>query len=120
MSLGKRLKREREKKNWSQKYVADKLGITNTVLSNYERDYRDPDTDTLKKISDLYDVSTDYLLGRTEESAPKESIIKEDNSNFFFFDKEGLTEEEQELLEQSYNLMRERARKRAEARKKKK
>jgi transcriptional regulator with XRE-family HTH domain len=31
MSLGKRLKAEREKRNWSQKFIADKIGITNTV-----------------------------------------------------------------------------------------
>jgi len=68
MSLGKRLKSEREKRNWSQKYVADKAGITNTVLSNYERDYRDPDTETLKRLADLYEVGTDYLLGRSINS----------------------------------------------------
>jgi transcriptional regulator with XRE-family HTH domain len=68
MSLGKRLKMERVKRNWSQKYVAEKIGITNTVLSNYERDYRDPDTETLKKLADLYEVSVDYLLGRNHWS----------------------------------------------------
>ena len=62
MSLGKRLKAERNKKGWSQIVVAQKLGITNTVLSNYERDYRDPDTETLTKLAELYETSTDYLL----------------------------------------------------------
>lgn len=70
MSLGKRLKLEREKRRWSQLFVAEKIGITNTVLSNYERDYRDPDTDTLKKLANLYDVSVDYLLGRTDNPVP--------------------------------------------------
>lgn len=70
MSLGFRLKKEREKRSWSQVEVANKVGITNAVLSNYERDYRDPDTETLKKLADLYDVSTDFLLGRTENSSP--------------------------------------------------
>lgn len=68
MSLGARLKKEREKRNWSQVLVAQKIGITNAVLSNYERDHRDPDTETLKKLADLYDVTTDYLLGRTDDS----------------------------------------------------
>lgn len=68
MSLGKRLKIEREKRNWSQKYVAEKIGITNTVLSNYERDYRDPDTETLKRLADLYEVSVDSLLGRSNSN----------------------------------------------------
>ncbi|WP_438447449.1 helix-turn-helix domain-containing protein [Gorillibacterium sp. sgz5001074] len=64
MKLGDRLKAERERKGWSQIFVAEKVGITNTVLSNYERNYRDPDTDTLRKLADLYEVSIDYLLGR--------------------------------------------------------
>ncbi|QUW23419.1 helix-turn-helix domain-containing protein [Sporosarcina sp. Marseille-Q4063] len=70
MSLGVRLKKEREKRNWSQVDVAKKVGITNAVLSNYERDYRDPDTEILKKLADLYNVSTDFLLGRTNNLSP--------------------------------------------------
>lgn len=66
MKLGARLKKEREKRNWSQIYVSKKIGITNAVLSNYERGQRDPDTETLAKLAKLYEVSTDYLLGRTD------------------------------------------------------
>ena len=66
MSLGSRLKDEREKRNWSQLHVAKKVGITNAVLSNYERDVRDPDTSTLKKLADLYEVTTDYLISGTK------------------------------------------------------
>ncbi|KYD03486.1 hypothetical protein B4102_3404 [Heyndrickxia sporothermodurans] len=67
MSLGSRLKKEREKRKWSQIAVAKKIGITNAVLSNYERDVRDPDTETLRKFAELYEVSSDYLLGRKED-----------------------------------------------------
>ncbi|MGQ0515449.1 helix-turn-helix domain-containing protein, partial [Bacillus sp. D-CC] len=67
MTLGYRLKKERERRKWSQKFVAEKIGITNTVLSNYERDYRDPDTTTLGKLADLYEISTDELLGRSNK-----------------------------------------------------
>ncbi len=69
MSLGARLKKEREKRNWSQITVAKKIGITNAVLSNYERDYRDPDTETLKKLAELYEVSIDYLLGHIDKKS---------------------------------------------------
>lgn len=65
MSLGSRLKNEREKRNWSQLHVAKIVGITNAVLSNYERDVRDPDTSTLKKLADLYEVTTDFLISGT-------------------------------------------------------
>ncbi|ARW09095.1 helix-turn-helix domain-containing protein [Bacillus atrophaeus] len=64
MSLGKRLKAARKKCGLSQIQVAEKLNISNQVISNYERDFRDPDTKTLKQLSDLYNVSTDYLVGR--------------------------------------------------------
>ncbi|GIN99045.1 hypothetical protein J6TS1_49150 [Siminovitchia terrae] len=83
MSLGSRLKKERERRNWSQIYVAEKIGITNAVLSNYERNYRDPDTETLKKLALLYEVKTDYLLGitdnptATEEDNEFPTIIKD-------------------------------------------
>ncbi|PEQ68738.1 helix-turn-helix domain-containing protein [Bacillus cereus] len=72
MTLGYRLKKERERRKWSQKFVAEKIGITNTVLSNYERDYRDPDTTTLGKLADLYEISTDELLGRSNKLSKKE------------------------------------------------
>lgn len=78
MSLGQRLKAERERRNWSQKFVAEKVGITNTVLSNYERNYRDPDTETLRKLADLYEVSVDYLLGRDSKNDLLELTEKEE------------------------------------------
>ncbi|MGG1021618.1 HTH-type transcriptional regulator ImmR [Bacillus licheniformis] len=78
MTLGERLKIARENKNWSQEKAAEKVGITKSVLSNYERDYRDPDTKTLKRLSDIYEVSTDYLLGKEE----KEKKNGEDNPLF--------------------------------------
>lgn len=63
MSLGSRLKKARQRKGWSQTYVCQKLDIGNSTLSGYERDYREPDTTTIKQLADLYEVSTDYLLG---------------------------------------------------------
>lgn len=72
--LGKRLKVSREKTRLTQKQVADKLGISNGTLSGYERNYRDPDTDTLNRLAALYEVSVDYLLGRTTD--PKR-VLKE-------------------------------------------
>ncbi|MEK5069575.1 helix-turn-helix domain-containing protein [Sporosarcina sp. FSL K6-1508] len=77
MNLGGRLKKEREKRNWSQIYVAQKVNITNAVLSNYERGIRDPDTETLKKLADLYEVSVDLLLDRTDYLSVTEKNEKE-------------------------------------------
>ncbi|MEN6463447.1 MAG: helix-turn-helix domain-containing protein [Syntrophomonas sp.] len=62
--LGNRLRKAREKKGFSQKFVAESLGITNSSLSNYERGERDPDTSILNRLADLYEVTMDYLFGR--------------------------------------------------------
>jgi transcriptional regulator with XRE-family HTH domain len=63
MTLGDRLKKSRMQKGLTQVQTAKILGIANTALSNYERGERDPDTTLLKRLSELYGVSTDYLLG---------------------------------------------------------
>ncbi|MCY9187193.1 helix-turn-helix transcriptional regulator [Bacillus sp. FSL R5-0560] len=70
MTLGQRLKESRLKAGYkSQTEAAKQLGITSQVLSNYEGGRRDPDTQTLKALAELYNVSADYLLG-TEKKKP--------------------------------------------------
>lgn len=65
MTLGERLKEARKLKGYTQMEAASKLGITNGALSGYERNYRDPDTEMLKKLANLYEVSTEWLLGNS-------------------------------------------------------
>lgn len=76
-TLGNRLKRARQNINKTQKQISDILGISIGTLSGYERDYRDPDTETLNKLAEIYGVSTDYLLGRTENPKQLNSILPE-------------------------------------------
>lgn len=65
MTLGSRLVSLRDKKGLSQVDAAKKIGISNVQLNRYEKDERKPDPDGLVKLADFYNVSTDYLLGRT-------------------------------------------------------
>lgn len=67
MSLGERLKEARKNKKITQMEAASKLGVTNGALSGYERNYRDPDTEMLKKLANLYGVSIEWLLGNDQE-----------------------------------------------------
>ena len=64
--LPKRLKMLREKHGYLQKFVADKLGIRSNTLSGYETGTRSPDPEMLVKLAELYNVTTDYLLGKTD------------------------------------------------------
>lgn len=63
MLFGKRIVALRKERNLSQRELADKLGISRSALSLYEIEKREPDTDTLLKISNFFSVTTDYLLG---------------------------------------------------------
>ncbi len=55
----------RKEKKLSQKQVATDLSISQALLSHYEKGIRECGLDFLIKIADYYDVSCDYLLGRT-------------------------------------------------------
>ena len=57
----------RKQKGLTQQQLADKVGISNVSLSNYERGTQMPDLITLSKIAVELDVSTDKLLGLIEE-----------------------------------------------------
>lgn len=65
--FGKRLKKIRETNNMLQSDLAKKINLSSSAVSMYELGERDPDTETLKKIADVLNVSTDYLLGRTDK-----------------------------------------------------
>ena len=61
----------RESRNWSQKELATRLGIDSSYISKIESGNRKVSTSELDKISSLFNVTTDYLLGRD---------VKEENS----------------------------------------
>ena len=74
--LASKLKKVRQDKQMTQKSIADFLGMTPNAYQKYELGTRIPDLETLVKLTDFYNISVDYLLGRTAEPAinkPKES-----------------------------------------------
>ena len=62
----KRIRDLREDNDLTQKKMGEYLMCSQRVYSNYERGDIDIPTSVLIKIADLYDVSTDYLLNRTD------------------------------------------------------
>ena len=59
-----RLKELRTQRHMLQKDVAQRLGIDRTTYAKYESGASEPNHETLLKLSELFDVSADYLLGR--------------------------------------------------------
>ena len=66
IDLSIRLKQLRLDKHLRQEQVADLIGVTKSAISAYENDLRQPSFDVLLQLANLYRVSTDYLLGRTD------------------------------------------------------
>lgn len=64
------LKQLRGKHKLTQEEFAVKLGIARSTYSGYETGKTEPDNETLQKIADYFEVSTDYLLGRTDSKFP--------------------------------------------------
>ena len=62
----RRIKHLREDRDWTQKKVAEMLGCSQQVYSNYELGQRDIPTDILVKLSKLYNTSVDYMLEITD------------------------------------------------------
>lgn len=63
----KRIRDLREDHDLTQKQIAQKLNCSQQVYSNYELGQRDIPTDILIKLSNLYKVSVDYILGITDK-----------------------------------------------------
>ncbi len=64
MNIGIRLAEIRKNKGITQKELADKLHVSQQVISNIERGVTAPDIEHLKMIADIYNVSLDQLVGR--------------------------------------------------------
>ena len=89
--MGKKLKSLRLEKNLTQKQIADRIGLAISAVSSYESGSRYPSYDVLVKLSRIFHVSTDYLLGIT------------DTRNV---DVTGLNDDEIELVSQLVDMLR--------------
>ena len=71
IKFGKRLKALREERNIKQGQFADRIGISRQSMNCYETGKSSPDTETIIRIADFLECSTDYLLGRTKHKNHK-------------------------------------------------
>ena len=76
--IGERIYSERKKLSYTQKQVADRIGISRSNYSNIEKNYNKPSVDVLNKLSEFFGCSTDYLLGKTD----KRTIYEEFDEQF--------------------------------------
>ncbi|MGH4137914.1 cobalamin-dependent protein [Clostridium sp.] len=78
-SFYNRLKNLRVENNLLQKDLAEMLGLAQTTIANYEQGKRFPDEEMVIKIADFFNVSLDYLLGRSEINSANEDFSLRDS-----------------------------------------
>lgn len=105
-----RLKELRGKYNMTQQDLANQLGIVRTAIANYETGRTNPDSETLSLIANIFDTSTDYLLGRTDIKEPIQNIVSEKTQKYSSskesIDIADLSPESQEDLKKYIELLR--------------
>ena len=77
INFGSRLKKLRLQKSWSQAQLAERLGLTKSVVSAYENGIRMPSYEVLLALARVYKVSTDYLLGNEKSNTVELSGLTE-------------------------------------------
>lgn len=63
----------------SQKFVALSVGVSPPMVSQWESGIKEPSKESLLKLADLFNVTTDYLLGRDEAKKKKETAAQGDD-----------------------------------------
>lgn len=97
-----RIKQLRENRGLIQEILASELGITQQMLSKYERDVLCIKVDVLKKIAEYFNVTTDYLLGISEVKRDLQGQMKMNKTLDTYYDLieiyKGLDEYDQEIV----------------------
>lgn len=76
-TFGNRLKELRKKSNLTQEQLAAKFYLNKSSISRYENGTQVPEHDLLEKIADYFNVSIDYLLGRSERQYSSTNVNNE-------------------------------------------
>ena len=110
--LGERLKQLRSKKELTQAEMAKEIGISQSTYALYETDKRQPDYDKLFSIAQYFAVTTDYLLGVSDDPRPhnpstgKEASARETRQLEQLLEMDGLTFKGAPLSEDDRNKIK--------------
>ena len=105
-----RLKELREEKELTQEALGELINLTKANISKYESGKLEPNIDTINFLAGFFDVSIDYLLGRSSirnpKKGPEEIDLLAENVQFYLGG-QALTEKEMEDIRHDLLLIRE-------------
>ena len=97
-----RLRAARDLRKWSQGELADKAGMPPSSIAHFESGSRKPSFDTLRRLANALEVTTDYLLGRVEDPTLAQA------ADPLFRDVSKLTGKDRELAKDFLKMLSER------------
>lgn len=99
MDMGDRIAELRSNAHMSQFQLAKVLGIGTSTLGMYETNKRKPSPKVLKHIADYFNVSTDYLLGRSNNEKEKKCLsLDEAVDSVMSFDGRPVTDHDRQMM----------------------
>lgn len=103
MEIGIKIKKVRELKNYTQEYMAEKLNVSQSTYSRYEKDGNDLTVSQLKEISDIFDMKVDELINFDEKYIFNNYGTANDKS--FSVNYQAVSDKERELYEKTIKLL---------------
>ena len=100
MPLGDKLQQLRKNKGWSQEQLSKKIGAHQKYISRYENNSSKPSADTLRKLSEVFGVTVDYLLAEEPEGDSSGGGIKDKELLHWFEEADKLPQHDQELIKE--------------------
>lgn len=110
--LKNRIIEQRKKRDWSQTEFAKRMSVGRSTVAMWETGDRVPDTTTIHRLSEIFDVSSDYLLGLTDDTSPKDKSIDDELNDpelgLWFKELKDAPEEKREELRQIWDIIKQR------------
>ena len=123
------LEQERLSKGWTQEDVAKRAGVARSTYANWENGKREPDFETSEKLADIFEVSVDYLRGKSKfrnadllaekyQTNLKDKLSPNNEHDFHFYDTtdgvQFIARSDKNLSPEAFRKMQELAKKAAE------
>lgn len=105
MSFGNNFKKIRQENEMTQEELAKKINTSRSNIANYENDKNMPSIEILNKLSEIFNCSIDYLLGKSDVRNPYE-LKKVPFANAGGLDTTGLDEEDLKELQKQVDYIK--------------
>lgn len=102
--IGQRIRDLRKQKRMSQTELAKSAGVSQTTVTAWETGKAEPSSSAVAKLADIFNVTTDYLLGRpNKQETKKDDVELSDDDVIMTWRGKPLSDEDRELIRRIMN-----------------